>query len=308
LSVVADGADGADGAGTTAVADRWIDSHCHLQDQYRPEGTEVLDALAEAAAAGVGAVVCVGTDVATSRQAVDLVRSVRVAAAVGADAGGGTPGAGGDGPGAGLPRDFGSWATMGVHPHEASHGVAELEATLADTLAHAPGVVVAVGECGLDYHYDHSPRHAQREVFAAQVALARHHRLTLVVHTREAWDDTLDVLRAEGVPERTVLHCFTGGPGEARRCLDLGAYLSFSGIVTFKGARDVQDAARLCPLDRLMVETDAPFLAPVPHRGRQNRPAWVVSVGTAVSELKGLAPAAVAQSSTAATLGAFGLG
>ena len=139
--------------------------------------------------------------------------------------------------------------------------------------------MVAVGECGFDYHYEHSPRAAQRDAFAAQVELARRYDLTLVVHSRDAWDDTLDVLRAAGPPQRTVLHCFTGGPDEARRCLDLGAFLSFSGIVTFKGAQDVRDAAALCPLDRLMVETDAPFLAPVPHRGKQNRPAWVVAVG-----------------------------
>src|SRR5439155_2310495 len=118
---------------------------------------------------------------------------------------------------------------------------------------------------------------------AAQVALAHAHGLALVVHTREAWDDTFDVLAAEGVPERTVLHCFSGGPEEARRGLDLGTYVSFSGIVTFKGADDVRAAAALCPLDRLLVETDAPYLAPVPHRGQPNRPAWVAVVGRAVA-------------------------
>jgi TatD DNase family protein len=144
-------------------------------------------------------------------------------------------------------------------------------------------------------------------VFAAQVALARRHDLTLVVHSRDAWDDTLDVLRAEGPPERTVLHCFTGGPEEARRCLDLGGFLSFSGIVTFKGAQDVRDAAALCPLDRLMVETDAPFLAPVPHRGKQNRPAWVVAVGEALSQIKAVTPSALAEACSSTTRAAFSL-
>ena len=144
-------------------------------------------------------------------------------------------------------------------------------------------VVVAIGECGLDYHYDHSPRDVQRAAFAVQIALARQRGLALVVHTREAWDDTFDLLSAEGPPERLVLHCFTGGPDEARRGLDLGAYLSFSGIVSFKGADDVRAAAALCPLERLLVETDAPYLAPVPHRGQPNRPAWVPLVGAAVA-------------------------
>ena len=191
---------------------------------------------------------------------------------------------------------------MGLHPHEASHGVEELGAG-PDEHAVADGgdLVVAVGECGLDYHYEHSPRAAQRDAFAAQVALARHHELALVVHSRQAWDDTLDVLRASDRPERIVLHCFTGGADEARRCLDIGAFLSFSGIVTFKGADDVREAAALCPLDRLLVETDAPFLAPVPHRGQKNRPAWVVAVGEALAEIKGVAPLSLAASCTAAT-------
>ena len=124
-----------------------------------------------------------------------------------------------------------------------------------------------MGECGLDYYYEHSPRDAQRRAFAEQIALAGDHDLALVIHTRDAWPETFDILGAEGVPERTVFHCFTGGPEEARRCLDLGAWLSFSGIVTFKAAADLREAAALCPLDRMLVETDSPYLAPVPHRG-----------------------------------------
>ncbi len=282
----------------TAPAARWIDSHCHLQDRYRPEEDGLLSTLSEAAAAGVAGVVCVGTDAATSRQAVDLVRAVRREISAGRD--GARAGA--------VPDDFEVWATMGLHPHEASDGVGELEHALEEVLETDRDLVVAVGECGFDYHYEHSPRPAQRDAFAAQVELARRHDLTLVVHSRDAWDDTLDVLRAAGPPERTVLHCFTGGPDEARRCLDIGAFLSFSGIVTFKGAQDVRDAAAMCPLDRLMVETDAPFLAPVPHRGKQNRPAWVVAVGQALSEVKGVTPSSLAATSTGATRAAFALG
>jgi TatD DNase family protein len=262
----------------------WIDSHCHLQDRYRPEGPGATGTVAEARAAGVSGLVCVGTDAATSRQAIDLVAVLRNEAA-----------------------GFGSWATVGLHPHEAAAGVDEVSGVLEQSLASHPDVVVGVGECGLDYHYDNASRHAQRDAFAAQIALASRHDLTLVVHSRSAWDDTLDVLLRQGEPARTIFHCFTGGPDEARRCLDLGAYLSFSGIVTFKNADDVRAAARLCPLDRLLVETDAPFLAPVPHRGQPNRPAWVAEVGTAVAGLKGLGTEEFAEISRSVTMAAFAL-
>jgi len=128
-------------------------------------------------------------------------------------------------------------------------------------------------------------------VLAQQVGLA------LVIHTRESWDDTFAILASEGVPERTVFHCFTGGPGEARKALDLGAALSFSGIVTFPSAGDVRDAARLCPLDRLLVETDSPFLAPVPFRGKPNSPALVPVVGAAVAATRGAADAVIEEAS-----------
>ena len=226
---------------------RWTDDHCHL-DLGADDGAGTAEQVREARAAGVERLITVGTDLAGSRDAIALARA-----------------------------HAGVWATAGVHPHDASQGLDGIEALLAEP------EVVAVGECGLDYHYDHSPRATQREVFAAQVALAHAHDLALVVHTREAWDDTFAVLEAEGLPERSVVHCFTGGPDEARRCLDLGAHLSFSGIVTFKGAPEVREAAALCPLDRLLVETDSPYLAPVPHRGRPNRPALVPLVGAAVA-------------------------
>jgi TatD DNase family protein len=157
--------------------------------------------------------------------------------------------------------------------------------------------VVAVGECGLDYYYDHSPRELQREAFAAQIELATSLGLALVVHTRDAWDETFDILRSVGVPERWVLHCFTGGPDEARRGLELGAALSFSGIVTFKNAGQIREAAALCPVDRLLVETDSPFLAPVPHRGKTNTPALVPVVGAAVAAVRDV-PTGVVEEAT----------
>jgi TatD DNase family protein len=247
----------------------WFDTHCHLQ--YEGIGPDALD---RAAVAGVGAVVCVGTDAEQSARAIDVARRA--------------PGR--------------VWATVGLHPHDAVNGTASLPPLLDG----APEVV-AVGECGLDYHYDHSPRPVQRTAFAEQVALALQHGLALVIHTREAWDDTFAVLEAEGVPERTVFHCFTGGPEEARRALDLGAFLSFSGIVTFKTAGDVREAAALTPLDRILVETDAPYLAPVPHRGRPNEPALVAVVGEALAGIRGVPVAEVESATWANAEAVFGL-
>ena len=193
------------------------------------------------------------------------------------------------------------WATAGVHPHDAKDGLGGLEALLVEP------EVVAVGECGLDFHYDHSPRDQQAEVFAAQIAMALAHDLALVIHTREAWPETFDILAAEGMPARTVFHCFSGGPDEARRCLDLGAVLSFSGIVTFPSATDLHAAAELCPLDRLLVETDSPYLAPVPHRGKKNQPAWVVDVASALAAVKGVELADVANATWDTARATYGL-
>jgi TatD DNase family protein len=164
---------------------------------------------------------------------------------------------------------------------------------------------VAVGECGLDYYYEHSPRDAQRRAFAAQIALAHEHGLTLVIHARDAWDDLFDILGAEGVPPRTVLHCFTGGPGEAERCLRAGMFVSFSGIVTFKNAEDVRAAVAVCPFDRLLVETDSPFLAPVPYRGRTNEPSYLPYVGAAIAAVKDRSVDEVKERSAAAAALAF---
>jgi TatD DNase family protein len=246
----------------------WCDSHCHI-----PYEGVADDAIDQAKAAGVTRLIDVGTDAEQSAAA------LRVAA-----------------------ENEGVWATVGLHPHEASQGVSSVEG-----LFQGQPQLVAVGECGLDYHYDLSPRPDQRETFAAQIALAHSHGLALVVHTREAWDDTFAILRSEGVPRRTIFHCFTGGPAEARVCLDLGAWLSFSGIVTFKNANDVREAASLCPLDRLLVETDSPYLAPAPHRGRPNMPAYVPIVGARVAAVKGLRAADIEEASWVGAAEAFAL-
>ncbi|HEY5886527.1 MAG TPA: TatD family hydrolase [Acidimicrobiales bacterium] len=243
---------------------RWTDDHCHLGHLDLADDAGVVTALAAAAEQGVTRIVDVGTDVADSTAAAD-----RAAA------------------------HTAIWATAGVHPHEARHGLDGLEPLL------ERAEVRAVGECGLDYHYDHSPRELQRDVFAAQVALAHAYSRALVIHTRDAWDDTFAVLDDAGVPGRTVFHCFTGGAPEAERALAMGAHLSFSGIVTFPSAVDVREAARLCPDDRLLVETDAPFLTPVPHRGKPNHPSLVPLVGARVAEVRDQAPEVVAEHSWA---------
>lgn len=188
--------------------------------------------------------------------------------------------------------------TSGVHPHRAAPFAAHPEAAaeLAGARIRSEPLVRAVGEVGLDYHYDFAPRGVQQAVFAAQVALARDRRLPLVIHTREADDDTLAILASEGKGDaRGVFHCFSGDWPFARRALDLGFYISFSGIVTFPKARAVREAAARVPLDRLLIETDAPYLSPVPHRGTRNEPSRVIDVGRAVAELRGTEAAAVAE-------------
>jgi TatD DNase family protein len=146
---------------------------------------------------------------------------------------------------------------------------------------------VGIGECGLDYYYEHSPRVEQRRAFAAQIALAHELDLALVIHAREAFDDLFELLTSEGVPERTVVHCFTGTTEDAQAALALGCDISVSGIVTFKSAEVLREAVRSVPLERLHVETDSPFLAPVPYRGKPNEPAFVTVVGEFVAELRG---------------------
>lgn len=249
---------------------RFCDNHCHLDDERLPGGTDA--AIERARAAGVERMITVGVDREHS------LRQIAIAE-----------------------RFDGVWATVGLHPHDAVNGVD----TIVDLLDRPK--VVAVGECGLDYYYDHSPRDVQRTAFAAQIQLAHERSLPLVIHTRDAWDDTFDVLAAEGTPERTIFHCFTGGPDEARRCLDVGAFVSFSGIVTFKTAGDLREAATLVPDDRLLVETDAPYLAPVPHRGKTNEPSFVPFVASCLADLRRCDVASIAWCSLKNAAVAFGL-
>ena len=238
--------------------DSWIDNHCHI-----PGGSEG-DAWVEAArAAGVSKLITVGVTVERSREAIAIAQ-----------------------------RHEGIYATVGVHPHDAKDGLEGL-AQLVD----AEGVV-AVGESGLDYFYDHSPREVQRAIFAEQIAIAHTSDLPLVIHTRDAWSDTFAVLDSEGIPPRTVFHCFTGGPHEVEMGLERGIFISVSGIVTFENAADLQAAVRMCPIDALMVETDSPYLSPVPHRGKKNEPANVVHVGSAVADLLGVPVAEVARTTS----------
>ena len=246
----------------------WVDTHCHIHDDKMAFGSG--ESLARAREVGVERFVVTGCDEQTCRQALDIAHD-----------------------------NNDVWATVGLHPHDATQGV--------DSIVPFIGAerVVGIGECGLDYYYEHSPRDVQMRAFAEQIALAHEHDLTLVIHTRDAWQDTFDVLDAEGIPSSTIIHCFTGGPDEARQCLDRGAMLSFSGIVTFKNAVELREAAVLCPDDRILVETDSPFLAPVPHRGRPNEPAHVGIVGTAIADLRGVDPQSFADLTTANALRAF---
>lgn len=229
---------------------QWVDTHCHVYDEKIEGGTDA--ALVAARAAGVTKIIVIGTDATTSRKCLDIAI-----------------------------RNSDVWATIGLHPHDAKNGFAELLGMLDESK------VVGIGECGLDFFYDHSARPVQRESFAQQINLANERDLPLVIHTREAWDETFEILDSEGVPKRTILHCFTGGPKEAEKCLERGAYLSFSGIVTFKTADEVRAAATMCPIERLLLETDAPYLTPTPHRGKPNHPALVSRVGEYIADLRG---------------------
>jgi TatD DNase family protein len=187
--------------------------------------------------------------------------------------------------------------TSGVHPHRAAPFADRptAAAELADTRIREEPLVRAVGEVGLDYHYDFAPRDVQRAVFAAQIRLACDRDLPLVVHTREADDDTIDLLTREGRGKaRGVFHCFSGDEHLARRVLALGFYVSFSGIITFPTAGTVREAATVVPLDRVLVETDSPYLAPVPHRGKRNEPSHVAEIVGTLARVRGTDPESVA--------------
>jgi TatD DNase family protein len=247
----------------------WVDTHCHLQ---------LLDnaaaAVAGATASGVVHLVCVGIDLATSKQAVAFAEA--------------------------YPQVH---ATVGLHPHDASSFAREWDELCA--LAAHPAVV-AIGECGFDFYRNLSPHPDQARAFRAQIKLAKQLGKPLVVHTRDAWDATLPVLEDEGAPERVIFHCFSGGPAEAARCVKLGAAVSIAGPISYPKNDALREAARSVPADRLVVETDAPFLSPQKFRGKPNTPAHVTLVGEALAVALGRPAAQVAAETTATAAMYFG--
>jgi TatD DNase family protein len=247
-----------------------VDTHCHLDSQYFPDGA--ADVLSRASAAGVTGfvVIGVGRDLGPARAAVSIAAAHPDRAA----------------------------ASVGVHPHDATTLDDAVFAELA-VLAASPHVV-AVGEIGLDYHYDHSPRDVQRAAFARLIGLARTVKKPIVVHTRLAAADTLALLESEGARDvGGVIHCFSEDRPFAERALDLGFDVSFSGILTFKSARSVHEVAAWAPLDRILVETDSPYLAPVPMRGKPCEPAYVTYTARRLAEIRGVDMAAIAEATTA---------
>ncbi len=218
----------------------FIDTHCHLDARAFDADREAV--IERARAAGVTRIVAIGTGDGPP----DLEAGIRLAE-----------------------RYPFMDATVGVHPHDAAKASEETWVELSSLVAHPK--VVALGEIGLDYHYNFSPPEVQRAAFVRQMEIARQARLPIIIHTREAWEDTLELIRRhwDGAIGG-VFHCFSGGPREAEQVLELGFHVSFSGIVTFPKAADVQQAARMVPDERLLIETDAPYLAPVPFRGKRN--------------------------------------
>ncbi len=242
-----------------------VDSHCHLD--FPTFADDLQGVVARARDAGVGTMVTICTHLSRFEQ-------VRAIAA----------------------RFDGVWCSVGVHPHEADgEGPAATPERLIE-LAADP-LVVGIGETGLDYYYEHSTREAQISSFRAHIAAARHIGLPLIVHTRDADDDTVAILSEEyekgAFPG--VIHCFSTSRYLAEKALEMGFYISLSGIVTFKAAADLRETVRALPLDRLLIETDAPYLAPVPNRGKRNEPAFVAHTGAAVADLRGIDPAELAR-------------
>lgn len=253
----------------------FIDSHAHLADPaFDPDRADVIE---RARQAGATSIVCIGESVATARRAAELAAA--------------HPG-------------FVHF-TAGVHPHDAAAFAADRDIPAIRALCERGAV--AVGECGLDYHYDHSPRQAQRDAFGAQLALAKALRLPVIVHTREAEDDTREMVTEAGrAGIAGVLHCYTGTHALAEAALEVGWYVSFSGIVTFRKWAD-DELLRLVPDDRLLAESDAPYLAPVPHRGRRNEPAWVAATVARLAAARGSDPDAVARLISSNARRLFGL-
>ncbi len=244
-----------------------VDSHCHLDF---PDYAGKVDAvMARAQAAGVGVCLSIGTE---------LKRFPGVKAV--------------------AERFPNVWCSVGVHPHEAEKELLDDEAALIREAAHPK--VVGVGETGLDYYYEHSPRPPQQRNFRSHIAAARHTGLPVIVHTRDADDDTIDILRDEMAKGAFagLIHCFTGTQKLADAALELGLYISVSGIATFKNSGSLRDVIKTVPLERLLVETDAPFLAPVPYRGKTNEPAFVVHTAKMLADLKGVTEDALAKATS----------
>jgi TatD DNase family protein len=256
-----------------------IDSHCHLDNDYSPKTD--ADLVREAGLAGVARLITVATD----------MKSVREVAEISA-------------------RHPNVFHTAGVHPHEArTLGKGDLD-VLRRAAAHPK--CRAIGEIGLDYHYDHSPRETQRAVLVQQLGLALETGLPVVIHSREAEDDLLAALReyADALPRGAipgVIHCFTGTRAFGEACLKLGFYISFSGILTFKTAEDLRACAAAFPLERLLVETDSPFLAPIPHRGKRCEPSMVTLTAQKLAEVRGTTLDEIARATTANARAVFGL-
>jgi TatD DNase family protein len=247
---------------------RLVDSHVHLDDpKFDADREQVIE---RALAAGVERMLAIGTGDGPP----DLETAIRLAER--------------------YPFVF---ATIGVHTHDASKATAETFARLRELAAHPK--VLAIGEIGLDYHYDFSPREVQRAVFEQQLEIAAETGKPIVIHTREAWADTMALVgQASGLPSAGIMHCFTGSPDQAREALDLGFHLGFGGVLTFPKAETVRAAARMTPEDRLLVETDCPYLAPVPYRGKRNEPAFVAEVARRLAEVRGRTPGEIAELTT----------
>lgn len=245
----------------------WIDTHCHIHGEENP-----LELARNAFVASVDSLICVGTDVTTSHAALGVANTIESEIRGGAND---------------LPR---AYSTIGLHPHDASNqgmaGIDGIERLLKLYGSDKSNRLVGIGECGLDYFYLHSEKSDQRKVFSRQIELAKAYDLTLIIHTRDSWDDTFSILDECGVPDRMVFHCFTGDREIAFKAIEIGAFLSFSGMVTFKNAEPIREAAKSVPLDRILVETDSPYLAPIPHRGKPNVPEYVSIVGEFMADLR----------------------
>ena len=253
-----------------------IDSHAHIQGKEYATDREAV--IARAYEAGVEGIIAVGGagDMSSNTEAVALA--------------------------AAFPNMY---ATVGMHPHDAKDvGEGEL-LKLRELMADSK--VVAVGETGLDYYYNHSPHDVQRRVFTNFIHMARDTGLPIVVHERDAAQEAAELLRVEGRGLRGVVHCFTGSYDAARAYLDLGFYISFTGIITFKNAASLREVVQKVPLERMLVETDSPFLTPVPHRGRRNEPAYVRLVAETVAQVKGIHFDEVADATTRNTAALFGI-